>query len=209
MLATTIPTQTIIETSRLLLRPIALGDAANLHRVFSDPLTMRYVDFPPCSSLADTQKRVQFWMIPLPEWHATWTLVERKTNTPIGIVTYHHRETANRRLEIGYILGRPYWRRGLMREAIEALIDYCFGTLAMHRIEVTVCPENEAAVGFTESLGFRREGGPLRDRSLVQGQYRDLLLYGLLARDWQAKTVKAETAMIYAMNGQQPELRPV
>jgi ribosomal-protein-alanine N-acetyltransferase len=135
--------------------------------------------------------------------------VERKTSTSIGIVTYHHRETANRRLEIGYILGRAYWRRGLMREAIQALINYCFGALAMHRIEVTVCPENDAAVRFTESLGFHREGGPLRDRSLVHGQYRDLLLYGLLDRDWQAKTVKAEAAMIYAINSRQPELRPI
>ncbi len=209
MLASPLPTQTVIETPRLLLRPIALSDASGLHLVFSDPETMRYVDFPPCANLAETQKRIQLWTIPLPEWHATWTLAEKESGTPIGIVTYHHRESSNRHLEVGYVLGRSHWRQGLMREAMSGLIDYCFEALAMHRIEVTVCPDNVAAVRFTESLGFRREGGPLRDRSLVQGQYRDLLLYGLLERDWRAKTIRAEAAMIYAAASRRPELRPI
>jgi RimJ/RimL family protein N-acetyltransferase len=45
------------------------------------------------------------------------------------MVNYRRREPWNRRLKVGYILAQPYWRQGLMREAMAPFIDYCIEKL--------------------------------------------------------------------------------
>jgi RimJ/RimL family protein N-acetyltransferase len=180
------PAHPLLESDRLLLRPISDADADDLHVVFSDPDVMRYLDFPRCPDIETTRRRIEIWMIPMPEWHATWTVRLKGTGAVVGMVTYHHREMWNRRAEIGFIGAKPYWGRGLMSEALHALIAYCVEVLCIHRLEATVSPENPAAIRLVERMGFRREGGPLRDRILVGTTFRDLALYGLLDHEWLA-----------------------
>jgi RimJ/RimL family protein N-acetyltransferase len=67
---------------------------------------------------------------------------------PVGFVNYHHREDWNRRLELGFMLGRPFWGRGLMAEALAALIHHSLGGLGMIRIEATVQPDNLRATAL-------------------------------------------------------------
>lgn len=176
--------QPILTTPRLTLAPIAQADAAALHPIFADPDIMRYVDYPASRDLGDTIRRIEQWTIPLPEWHATWTV--RLDGIPIGIVNFHHREVWNRRAEIGFVLGRAHWHRGLMREAVGALIGYCFETLGMHRLEATIDPDNHPAIRLALHFGFRCEAAYLRERLCVAGRFRDVALYGLLQPEWRA-----------------------
>jgi [ribosomal protein S5]-alanine N-acetyltransferase len=179
-------TQPSFETKRLLLRPLTWRDARDLHLAFSDPETTRYLDFATCGDLRDTMTRIGMATIVMPQWHATWSIVLRDCPAVIGILNYHHRESWHGRLEIGYVLGRPYWRRGLMREAMQPFLRYCFEDLAMHRVEATIVPENVAGIGFAERMGFQRESGVLRDRLRVGEQYRDIVMYGLLEEAWRS-----------------------
>jgi ribosomal-protein-alanine N-acetyltransferase len=179
-------TQPSFETERLLLRPLTGRDAKDLHPAFSDPETTRYLDFATCRDLRDTMTRIGMATIVMPQWHATWSIVLRDSLAVIGILNYHHRESWHGRLEIGYVLGRSHWRRGLMREAMRPFLRYCFEDLAMHRVEATIVPENVAGIGFAESLGFQRESGVLRDRLRVGEEYRDIVMYGLLEEAWRS-----------------------
>lgn len=190
--------QPILTTPRLTLAPIAAADAAALHPIFADPDIMRYVDYPASREPGDTIRRIEQWMIHLPEWHATWTV--RLDGTAIGIVNFHHREVWNRRAEIGFVLGRPQWHHGLMREAVGALIAHCFETLGMNRLEATIDPDNYPAIRLVQHLGFRCEGPLLRERLCVAGRFRDVALYGLLMRDWSAAPAHAHTPV-----GRDPE----
>jgi ribosomal-protein-alanine N-acetyltransferase len=179
-----VSTDPILTTSRLQLRPMQTDDAADLHEAFGDAETMRFMDRPLSHSLADTERHMAVLTLRLPEWMATWSLVCGETGQVVGFVNYHHREIWNRRLEIGFMLGRRYWGLGLMSEALRAVLDHCFATLNTNRIEVTVNPDNSAAIAMIEHLGFVAEGGPLRERQLVGATYRDLMMYGLLRREW-------------------------
>ncbi len=176
--------QPVLETERLYLLPIARDHAADLHLACADPEVMRYVDFPASQTVQDTARRLDLFLVELPDWHATWVLSCKATARVIGFVNYHHRENCNWRLEVGFLLARAFWGRGLMREALQALLEYCFLGLAMNRVEVTVNPANKAAIRLIEGVGFRFEGGPLRGRQYVCGEYRDLLIYGLLRQEW-------------------------
>jgi len=176
--------QLVLETERLLLLPITREHTAELHLACADPEVMRYVDFPISRSVEDTRKRMEMFLLELPDWHATWVISCKTAASVMGFVNYHHRENCNWRLEVGFVLARAFWGRGYMREAMQALIEYCFLGLAMHRVEATVNPANRPAIRLIEQLGFKFEGGPLRGRQYVCGEYRDLLIFGLLRTEW-------------------------
>jgi len=176
----------VIDARRLQLRPLAVADAEALHQAYGDPEAMRFWDGPASVDLAQTAKRVEQSVRASPEWHAAWGVVlTRNPPTLVGMVNYHRREPWNRRLEVGYILARPYWRQGLMREAMVPFIDYCIEKLNTHRIEAMIEPGNVDSLRLVEHLGFKRESEPMRDRLQVAGEFRSVFMYALLASEWR------------------------
>jgi ribosomal-protein-alanine N-acetyltransferase len=105
---TSAATQLALDTPRLQLRPISAADAPLLHPCFADPETMRFMDHVRSRSVEETANRIAPYLIALPAWHATWTMTERASGAAVGFVNYHHREDWNRRLELGFMLGRPF-----------------------------------------------------------------------------------------------------
>jgi ribosomal-protein-serine acetyltransferase len=86
---------------------------------------------------------------------------------------------------IGYWLGAPYLGRGLVTDAVRALLDYAFGERALHRVDVTCPALNTPSRHIPERLGFREEG-TRRQAIWVHGQPHDEVIYGLLAPEWTA-----------------------
>ena len=168
-------------TARLTLRPLAVSDAPAMHALFGDPEAMRYWDAPAAPDAAETAKRVEWLTQSDPQWHAAWVVIANADDSLVGFVNYHHVVPAYRRLEVGYMLARRCWGQGLMREAMMPFLDHCFGTLNVHRVEAMIEPDNVLSIRLVERLGFRFEGGPLRDRLLVDGTFRSLNVYALLA----------------------------
>jgi ribosomal-protein-alanine N-acetyltransferase len=142
---------------------------------------MRYWNFPASKTVAETE-RVLGWLAKTssPYDHLAWTVADRTDDQCIGMVNYHHREVRNRRLEIGYIIGRKHQRRGFGTEAVQALIQYCTDELAAHRIEALIHPENAASSRLVERLGFQCEGGPLTDYWCVGDKYLSVMMYALI-----------------------------
>lgn len=83
---------------------------------------------------------------------------------------------------LGYWIGEPHARRGLMSAAVEAVTGYAFATLRLHRIEASCLPHNEASLKLLERRGFTREGYA-RAYLRINGIWQDHLLYGLLETD--------------------------
>ena len=71
--------------------------------------------------------------------------------------------------------------KGYMTEAGQALLRHLIDTLKVHRVEALIRPENKPSAALAKRLGFRLEGGPLRDRWLVGDQWHSVMLYGLIA----------------------------
>ena len=182
---TSAPGLPVIDATRLRLRPLVVADAEALHRAYGDPEAMRFWDSPASVDLAETARRIEQSLRVSPERHAAWGMVLKgNPSTIVGMVNYHRREPWNRRLEVGYILARPYWRQGLMHEAMVYFIDYCIEMLNTHRIEATIEPDNVGSLRLVERLGFKRESELMRDRLMVAGEFRSLLMYALLAPEW-------------------------
>jgi ribosomal-protein-alanine N-acetyltransferase len=80
---------------------------------------------------------------------------------------------------LGYWIGARFARQGFMNDALRALIPFVFKTLGMHRIEAACVPENQPSRNLLAKLGFREEG-LARRYLLINGQWRDHVLFGLL-----------------------------
>ncbi len=80
---------------------------------------------------------------------------------------------------LGYSLDREYEGRGLMQEALEALVTYAFEDLQLHRVMANYQPENVRSGRVLERLGFVREGyAP--DYLHIDGAWRDHVLTALV-----------------------------
>ena len=87
---------------------------------------------------------------------------------------------------IGYWIGKNHARRGLMSDAIEALLPFVFDTISLHRIEAACLPNNLASEALLRKLGFRQEGYA-RAYLRIDGAWRDHLLFAMLASDFQKR----------------------
>jgi ribosomal-protein-alanine N-acetyltransferase len=87
-------------------------------------------------------------------------------------------------VETGYDLNRAYWGRGVMREAMSAVLSYGFTTLELHRIEAIIDIQNVRSKTLLEKLGFTYEGN-LRQRYYMDGRFEDEHYFGLLKHEWQ------------------------
>ncbi|MBO0734458.1 MAG: GNAT family N-acetyltransferase [Methylocapsa sp.] len=83
---------------------------------------------------------------------------------------------------LGYWIGAPYARQGLMTAAVRGVVGYAFTTLRLHRIEASCLPHNLASVRLLERTGFSREGYA-RAYLRINGIWQDHLLYALLDSD--------------------------
>ena len=174
---TALPTLT---TDRLSLRALCLSDAPAIFAIFSDTAVTQYWGHGQMHLMEDAERFVQqtldgFRTRELLEWGLTLT----GRDEVIGTCALAGWDREHHRAEIGFALRRDYWRRGLMSEALPALLRFAFGTLGLHRIEADVDPRNTASIRLLERLGFQQEGY-LRERYFDQGTPQDALYYGLL-----------------------------
>lgn len=174
-----------LHTNRLHLRRLVETDAPGLHAAYGDADAMRFWDFLPSRDLAETAARIRQSLEVSPQWHAAYAVLQRQTGQFVGLVNYHARHVRDRRVAVGWIVARPWWRQGFAAEATAALLEHCFTTLGTHRIEAHIEPANTASLRLAGRLGFRHEG-TMRDWLFVADQPRDMLLYALLRPNWSA-----------------------
>jgi ribosomal-protein-alanine N-acetyltransferase len=83
---------------------------------------------------------------------------------------------------LGYWIGEPFARRGMMSGAVQALVPFAFSSLRLHRLEAACIPSNAASIRLLEKAGFAREGYA-REYLCINGLWQDHLLFGRLSGD--------------------------
>ncbi len=169
-----------LNTNDLYLRPSTLADAEGMFAMLSDPQSMKYWSNQPISNIDDALIILKEDLESDAQGNSMcWSLIPNGQDSMIGKCILFQFSQQNRRAEIGFILNHNYWRQGLMQQALEAIIEFAFKTLKLHRIEADVDMENAASLGLLEKLGFQREG-LFRDRWYVYGEWQHSVMLGLL-----------------------------
>lgn len=180
-----------IETERLTLRKPRPDDAAALFAIHADPDVMRYFSEVPWQDPGRAADKIAEDVAAFEkEAYLRFAIELKDGGQYLGSCTLFAEHRQNRRAEIGYVLGRPYWGKGYMQEALSALLEYAFVERDLNRLEADIDPLNAASASALERLGFQREGF-LPERWIVGGHVSDSALYGLLRRQWQARRGEA------------------
>ncbi|MDO6526252.1 GNAT family N-acetyltransferase [Motilimonas sp. 1_MG-2023] len=173
----------VIETTRLRLKPLAIEDSACLLEIFSDPEVMRYWNTPPWVAMKEAYDFVnESKELMLRQESLVLGIYLKSTGKLVGKCMLFSYAKESKRAEIGFGLGRPYWGKGYINEAGEALIQYGFRSLGLRRIEAEIDPDNHASAKALVKLGLQQEG-LLRQRWQINGVVSDSALYGRLVSD--------------------------
>jgi ribosomal-protein-serine acetyltransferase len=105
-------------------------------------------------------------------------------DTLAGVIGYQSINWADRKVEIGYWLAEAFQGKGLMTRACRTLVTYAFTELGLNKVQIECASENIRSCAIPKRLGFIQEG-VLRDGEWINDRFVDLVVYGMLAREWQ------------------------
>jgi RimJ/RimL family protein N-acetyltransferase len=142
-----------LETWRLVLREMRTSDVESLHRIFSDPLLMR---FWPVFGRSDTEDWVEDNRRRYVEdGFGLWAVTLRGDDEAIGDCgMIRHEVDGAIETDLGWHLRRDLWGRGYATEAAAASRDYAFGPLGQVRLTATIHPDNVASRRVAEKIGM-------------------------------------------------------
>jgi ribosomal-protein-alanine N-acetyltransferase len=169
-----------LTTDRLTLRPPAAKDATSLRSLLSIAAVTRFSNWPDAPSQIQCERYAR-WMSKL---HASgkgcaWLIEDRNSKTFIGAIRFNRFEKKWQYGEIGYELHPDFWGRGLMTEALRAVVACGHGNFKLNRIEAWTLPGNAASDRVLEKAGFQHEG-TLRQRARFKGDFHDCRMFGRL-----------------------------
>ena len=171
----------IIKTERLLLRCIEMKDAPELLFLRGSDKTMQYIDREKLTSTAEAEALIQKILESLNTNEGImWciTLIN-KPKILIGTIGHWRLLKQHYRAEVGYMLHPDHWNKGIMKEALLAVIDYGFNVMKLHSIEAHINPANAASAALLESTGFTREAY-FKEDFFFNGAFIDSAIYSLL-----------------------------
>jgi len=145
---------TELATSRLRLRKIALADAEQLLLLRSDKRVNRYLDRPATTSYPEA---VQFVNNILAANAYYWVISFKDDTKLIGIICLWNLDYKNSVVEIGYELLPEFHRKGIMTEALLAVVAYNSDHLQFGTITATTHHENISSIKLLENNGFKRD----------------------------------------------------
>jgi RimJ/RimL family protein N-acetyltransferase len=170
----------------VLLRPVTAADAAGLFDI--DPESRRL------TGSTSRDEDPDWTLANLEQWYGTrgehddridLSIIERATGDWAGEVVLNDLNVRNQSCGFRILLQGPrFYGRGLGTEATRLVVDYAFGVVGVHRIQLEVYAFNPRARHVYEKIGFVHEGTE-REALRSDGEWVDCHVLGMLASDWR------------------------
>ena len=178
-------TQTI-DTSRLILRRAIREDAEPMFRNWaSDPEVTKYLTWPTYEKVETAYQILDLWVHEYEKLdYYQWMIVLKELGEPIGSISVVRQNDRVEEAEIGYCIGSRWWHRGIMTEALTAVIEYLFTEVGMNRVAARHDPNNPHSGGVMRKCGMKYEGTHRACDRNNQG-ICDAAQYAILRSEWQ------------------------
>src|SRR2546421_10842858 len=167
-----------LRTESLLLDPLAREDFSWLFALYADAEVMRYIGRGVRTE--EESRRNLDWLVAHGERlpFGYWVLRERATGARLGgAVLMIRRDGAP--AELGFMLARPAWGRGLGTEVARALVAHAFADLSLPELQAFTAVENAASAAVLRKAGLKDAGlcpgpygGPGRPREITRAEKR-------------------------------------
>jgi len=172
-----------LETERLILRKLTPADAGDIFEYACDDEVTRYVVWDTHKTPEDSREFIRFTLGRYERDGAgDWGIIWRENGKLIGTAGFAWCDMKNRRAEIGYVLAKPFWGRGIMPEAAGRIVQFGFEDMGLHRIECCHLLPNEKSGRVMQKVGMSFEG-VARERVFAKGRFWDIKQYAILRAD--------------------------
>ncbi|HET7899041.1 MAG TPA: GNAT family N-acetyltransferase [Flavisolibacter sp.] len=181
-----------LTTPRLLLRQLTLADAPGVQHIRSNKDVMQYINRPLTLTLQDAEAWVGLVIEALAAGNGiTWCMCLKEAPAEhVGTIGLWRIEKENHRAEIGYMLEPRLHGKGLMSEALLAVVHYGFTGLQLHSIEARIDPRNKASEALLKKTGFVQEALFRENYRLNEG-FADTAVFSLLTPYREPAATKA------------------
>ena len=191
---TGVPPQPTLTDGEVTLRPWRDEDIDVAHGLADDEM-VRWFDFPGIPPRSGLVEAVERWRALYADDRAVVNFVIELAGEAGPVGTVEVRRTSPGAGSISWTTYKPYRGRRVAQRAVRMLVVYAFGELGLDRLQVEVDPENRASARVAIRSGFRREG-LLRGGAVLQGERRDVAVYGLRRDDPRADSLPGWTALM-------------
>jgi ribosomal-protein-alanine N-acetyltransferase len=169
----------ILETERLVLRPVEAGDWRALFPIMSDPVVMAHWDSAEIEDPEIVEQMIVAQVEEMADNQARHWAVELAADRAfLGACDLSDIDWRHRRGEVGFVLANNAWGHGYGLEAMRAVVDHA-AALGLKRLWARAHAGNERSERLLERLGFEPEGY-LRGHIQRAGERRDCKIFGLL-----------------------------
>ena len=178
-----------LETSRLSLRKALPAEADAMFRTWaSDGEVTKFLAWPTYTQVETAHEILGIWVknYEQPDFYQ-WMIVPKELGEPIGSISVVHHRDDIAEAEIGYCIGKFWWHKGIMTEALKAVIDYLFREVGMNRIEAKHDVNNPHSGAVMRKCGMVYEGTARQSDRNNQG-ICDLATYAILRSDQEKTT---------------------
>ena len=170
----------VLSTKRLNLRKVTEDDVNEIFFLRSDKRVMEYLDRAPALSNEDALDFIKkINNLEKNNDCVTWAITLHREEKLAGTICYWNITKEHYRAEIGYALNPDHQGKGIMQEAMAAIIDHGFKTMKLHSIEANVNPHNTASVKLLKRNNFIREGY-FKENYFYDGKFLDSAIYSLV-----------------------------
>ena len=180
----------LAQSDRLILRPMQTKDAQAVFQYRNQPDVKLFQGWTPASSneVAEYATQMASREFAKPgEWFQV--ILEGQRNTSIadeviGDVAFCIEADMEKQAELGIALDTSYHGQGYAQEAIKLLVSFLFERFDLHRIHVSIDPQNIASRKLFKRIGFREEAH-LISAVFFKGEWVDDIIMATLQSEWR------------------------
>lgn len=141
----------VLKTQRLTLRQLSTNDEAPIFTLRSDPKINQYLDRPPCATMDDAR---QFIHKIIESGALYWVITVMGDDTLVGTICLFGISEDNSSCEIGYELLMAFQGKGIMQEALAAVLQYARQAIGVRTIAAFMHPANQRSASLLLKCGF-------------------------------------------------------
>ena len=174
-----------LETKRLILRKFKIEDVEAMYNNWaSDEEVVKYLTWPVHSSIAVTREVLKDWTAQYSRKdYYQWAIVLKENGPePIGAIGVNTYNDDVSMVHIGYCMGKAWWHKGIMSEALQCIMDFLFEKVEVRRIESRHDPRNPHSGDVMKKCGMKYEG-TLRNADKNNQGICDASYYAMLSSD--------------------------
>ena len=166
-----------LHSERLDLVKISPEHAADMYEYASDPDVTKYLTWSCHSSLKETERYIKL----LQKKYAAgvfndWGLVLRENGRFIGTCGYTSFDYENKGAEIGYVVSKAFWGRGLAAEAAKLVIEFARDNFGITSVCAKCIQGNDSSMRVMQKLGMSLEG-VYKNSMFIKGEYKTIVVY--------------------------------